>query len=445
MNIRKAPTKLALILWVSFTVTATFAADAIDEARRLLETRKAEQAYQLLAPLEAERAGDPDYDFLLGLSALESGRPGLAVFALERVLAVRPDHIRARAELARAYFEIRDDAAAKQEFENVKKMGPPDPVAQAIEKYLQAIDVRFESLKATQWRAYAQLGVGADTNVASATDSSLVAIPALGNIVLLLDPAGQERGDTFVSGEAGFTVGHRISDNTLGFASVRLNERINESEHDVDTGVIDFTAGLSRSVGKHRYTGALVLQRFEVGNDLFRTITGGTLDWRYTLDGRNQITVFGQTARLNFHPDAQSARDVQQLRAGAAWAHAFEGVNAPTMFLSGYIGDEEERSGLPYLGRRFFGFRVGGEYFVNQKAQVFYSLNAEFSDYGGTEPLFLEARDDEYYLGVLGFRYRMAGGWTISPQVNYSRNKSTIPINDYSRTVLLTTLRYDFR
>lgn len=74
-----------------FSVTAQ--ADAtLDEARRLLDGKAAEQAYQLLAPLEDSRAGNPEYDYLLGVAALNAGRPKLAVFAFERVLSVQPGH-----------------------------------------------------------------------------------------------------------------------------------------------------------------------------------------------------------------------------------------------------------------------------------------------------------------------------------------------------------------
>ena len=105
----------------------------LDKARVLLQQGKAEQSYQLLAPLEDERAGDSEYDYLLGISALDSGKAGLAVFALERAVAVEPNNAEIRAELARAYFEIRDDAAAQREFENVRSSKPPKAVADAVE------------------------------------------------------------------------------------------------------------------------------------------------------------------------------------------------------------------------------------------------------------------------------------------------------------------------
>jgi len=59
-------------------------------------------AYAKLAPLEATRAGKPRFDYLFGLAALDSSHVTHAIFALERVLAMRPNDHPAKAKLARA-------------------------------------------------------------------------------------------------------------------------------------------------------------------------------------------------------------------------------------------------------------------------------------------------------------------------------------------------------
>src|SRR5207244_648186 len=82
-----------------------------------LAQKQPKQAYALLLPQEAARAGDPEFDYLLGLAALDSGELERAVFALERVLAVQPDNHLARAEIARAYLEMGARDAARQELE----------------------------------------------------------------------------------------------------------------------------------------------------------------------------------------------------------------------------------------------------------------------------------------------------------------------------------------
>ena len=102
------------------------AADAVtDRAKALLQRQDPQGAYKLLLPLESQRAGDPEYDYLLGIAALDAGDPERAVFALERVLALQPENLQARAEIGRAYLAMGEREAAKREFEAVKARQVP--------------------------------------------------------------------------------------------------------------------------------------------------------------------------------------------------------------------------------------------------------------------------------------------------------------------------------
>ena len=86
------------------------------EAEILIKKGKPSDAYALLEPLEFEHSGDTRFDYLMGIAALDSGIPGRATLALERVLAVDPEHAAARLDLARAYFQLGDLPRAKTEF-----------------------------------------------------------------------------------------------------------------------------------------------------------------------------------------------------------------------------------------------------------------------------------------------------------------------------------------
>ena len=50
------------------------------KAKSLLDANNPQAAYNLLVPLQSQRAGDPDYDYLLGVSALDLGKNTEAVF-----------------------------------------------------------------------------------------------------------------------------------------------------------------------------------------------------------------------------------------------------------------------------------------------------------------------------------------------------------------------------
>jgi predicted Zn-dependent protease len=110
-------------------------------ARAAQAAGQAGRAYELLAPLADARAGDPAFDYALGLAAVDSGRPSEAIVALQRVLAVQPNNGPARAELARAYAAIGDIDTARAEFDTVVgDPSIPDPVRQRFSRLVRDFD-----------------------------------------------------------------------------------------------------------------------------------------------------------------------------------------------------------------------------------------------------------------------------------------------------------------
>ncbi|HMX16999.1 MAG TPA: tetratricopeptide repeat protein, partial [Rhodocyclaceae bacterium] len=138
MRTRKLLAALAATLLAS---GAALADNPLDEARRLLDAGDGAQAYALLVPAESARAGDPAFDLLLGIAALEAGETTRAIFALERAVTVDPGNARARAELARAYLAAGETDAARREFERVRKQDVPADVKRTIDRFLSAADL----------------------------------------------------------------------------------------------------------------------------------------------------------------------------------------------------------------------------------------------------------------------------------------------------------------
>ncbi|HHJ35027.1 MAG TPA: tetratricopeptide repeat protein, partial [Gammaproteobacteria bacterium] len=118
--------RVACFLLSSLVSVAVHADESIlSQAKALHQAGKAQQAYQLLQSNADEYAGTFEYDYLLGQAAIDAGQPLEAVFALERVLDQHPDFAPARAELAKAYFLIGENEAAKAEFSRAQKADMP--------------------------------------------------------------------------------------------------------------------------------------------------------------------------------------------------------------------------------------------------------------------------------------------------------------------------------
>ncbi len=103
--------------------------DLLLNAQQLMSKSSAGEAYEMLIKHEAEFAGDPKYDYILGVSALDSERAGYAVLAFQRTLAVAPRFL----GLARAYFRLGAYSDAEQEFSEVKQYNPPHNIKRSIQ------------------------------------------------------------------------------------------------------------------------------------------------------------------------------------------------------------------------------------------------------------------------------------------------------------------------
>ena len=108
--------------------------------------------------------GQPEFDYLLGVAALDSGKLEEAIIAFERVLALIPNHAGAQMDLARAYYAAGSFDLAEGAFVKLRESNPPPAAQQAINRYLEAIQSRKRQTQAG-WSGFGELGLGYDTNI----------------------------------------------------------------------------------------------------------------------------------------------------------------------------------------------------------------------------------------------------------------------------------------
>lgn len=432
---------LRVFLALAFALLSAHAlADAVtDQAAALLKRGAAKEAYDLLLPLEPQRAGDPQYDYLLGIAALDAGDPERAVFALERVLAQQPDNALARAEIARAFYLMGEREAARREFEAVRSAAIPDEAKATVDRYLSAI----AAAEGTRFDGFIELSGGYDSNVASATASSSIAIPAFGGAAFTLDPTLTERGDQFFNVAGGVSFTRKIGQPWALIGGISASLRRNMDQTLFSTDTIDANLGARYTRGLDAFTLGVQGQYFAVDSSRYRGATGAIAQWQHSFDERTQITLFGQYAQLRY--ETQPVRDANRGVVGLGYAQAFAGRYSPVLFASVYGGKEEAVDPLfPYLGHTPVGVRLGGQLRLGGGWSTFASMSFERRTYGGSEPLFLVEREDEQTDAILGLSYLWRPGTTVVAQVAYTDNQSNVPLSDFDRTVSSVALRFNF-
>ncbi|HSH97517.1 MAG: tetratricopeptide repeat protein [Methylophilaceae bacterium] len=417
-----------------------FAGDAnTDKAAELLKARDYKGAYALLEPLESEKAGNVDYDYLFGVSAVETGEATRAIFAFERVLAVQPNNADARAMLARAYFLAGEPENAKAEFKNIQSDKLDPAISKLVKANILAIDKATG--QASTFAAYIDLGLGYDTNINSATSNGSVVI---GGIPLTLSNSSIEKGSAYGALSGGVSFKAPVAKDFTVFGGLQASTRTNWTDGTFDPSYTDVSLGASYKKYIDTFTASINRNDFNVNSNKFLESTGATAQWQREIDDANQVSVFGQYANLSY--SGQSLRDAHRKVAGAGWGHAFSGDKAPVIFLSAYGGQEQAtNSAFDYLAStNLYGVRAGGQFAVNYKTVAYATSSYENRTYDGIDPAFLTERNDKQYDFSVGVRYTPFPGLTVKPQFSYLNNDSNISLFGYERTVLSINLRKDF-
>ena len=436
---------VALALLLGTISPQAVADELLERARAMQAAGNSQEALELLLPEQSARAGDPDYDYLLGVAALDMGRNTEAVFALERVLAVQPGNVAARAQIARAYYNLNETQTARREFEAVRAESITPETAQTIDRYLSAIAQtdRGETLRA---QFFLEFSAGYDSNVNGATDLNQIAVPAFNGLEFALDPSAQEQEDGFFSFNIGAAVNAPLSARAALIGGLSLYKRFNLHESDFGTGYIDGYLGTAFNTGRDTWTVIGQLNTFLLDDPDYsggyRNAAGATVQWTRDLSARQQLTAYLQYAAL--HYPSEQERDADRVILGLGYAFALRGGD-PSAYVGLYGGVERERDDdFDFLAHRPLGIRAGGQKALAERVWWFGSLGYERRDYRGEDPSFQTTRRDHQYAAATGVHYLLANAWRLSPQVSYIRNTSNIDLNEYDRWQAYVTLRYDW-
>ena len=196
MTIKTIFQVFAIALFLLIAGTATNAAGAeldrpaditgVVDARELVRNVKNDEALDALRALAKTHPKHTDTLFLLGLAAIErSEQPDIteadrealladAITALRTILIDRPDHVRVRLELARAFFLNEDDSLARDHFERVLAGNPPPSVVANVQLFLDSIRAR------RRWSTYLGIALLPSTNIGrDPHENTIITIPGL--------------------------------------------------------------------------------------------------------------------------------------------------------------------------------------------------------------------------------------------------------------------------
>ncbi len=434
--------------------------DSLARARKLIEQKSYQQAYALLSAQEMDRAGEPQFDYWLGVAAYESDRLERAAMAFERALTVNPDFDSARMELARTLFRMGSLDLAEQEFHRLQARTPNAEGKAAIDLYL----VEIAHLKARQKlsvNGYVEIGGGRDNNITSSTrDFSQAVFSSFGFPGIVPTGNSIQRSANFAGANGGIDMVNRYAEDRTFFASAGLRTRGYQHFPEYNLGLLDATIGHEfRNADVVWQTTAFGQQFSQAGakpdatnpvapsND--RRSGGLGMEVRKRMNGALQLASGVQLTAFRYKDNVTQDTDQATVSLTALVTPA----NWPggIFSLAGFYSSDRAKRPLNSLGGTDVSRKTIGARFTVQSdpektlswlGSAGWTQRRDDKDFARAL-LIAKGRDDLFDL-TLRLSWRIGRGFSLQPYLSYLDNRSNIALYEFRKTEGGLMLRYDF-
>jgi tetratricopeptide (TPR) repeat protein len=450
---RWIPPLVALALAAGVIAPAQANPEALERARKLLNESNPKQAYMELIKLESQLAGNIDYDYLLGVAALDSGKIDDAIIAFERVLAVRPNHAGAQMDLARAYFMAGSFDLAEAAFKQLLESNPPPIAQQTINRYLEAI--RGRKRETTRgWSGYTELGIGYDDNITGVpTDFGAAAQQSFGIVGIEATGNSIKRKAAFANAAGALEYSHPLSQGwgVFGGGEVRGRGYDGESDFNSVSGEARLGTALNDGPTQWRAMAGYLAFNQEGAADTDPKITNDRRsayalgEWKRMIDQKTQVGLGLQYSRVRFPTNA--VEDFDQVFLSASWLRSFETKGVPLLFVSAFVSDDSAVNKLPDgetdKSKNLAGMRGYLQYSLTPKLNTFgalgFVLRRDKDDFARSTTV--EEGEDRFGEFLLGVNWEFRKDCAVRAQWSYTRNASNIDLYDFKRNEVSTAVR----
>ncbi len=427
-----------------------------DEAKALIAASNPKQAYVILVAEQDKLTGNVEFDYLLGVAALDSGKIDEAIIAFERVLAVQPNNAGAQLDLARAYFNAGSLDLSEGTFRKLKTLNPPPSALAAIDKYLAAIAERRLAAR-RMLSLWGEMALGYDTNLTGVPNDFTTAIQQAFNLIGV-QPTGNsiKRKAPYLGAAVGADLLFPISESWNGYVGGDLRGRGYRKEAEFNSGTAEVRASAIWEGGRHQVRLNTSYNAFEQRgdapgdpqptNDRRAAVGGG--EYRFTLSSTNQLSVGLARAQTRFPKN--NIEDFNSSIGSLSLLTAFGGKGSPVLQLTAFgTRDKALRKladGVTDKSKKVTGLRAYGQVNLNDKLSAFTSAgySQRRDDSAFARATTVDFGRDKMTDVTLGVNWRFQTSCNLRAQWFGSRNNSNIAIYDYTRHEVSSTIRCEF-
>ena len=430
---------LLLIVLMGLLPVGAYSMSNFPQLEKLIEGKLFVKAYQQASKLQSQNEGDPRFDYLYGLAALETGHYNEAVFSLERVKFSTPNVIRPRLELARAYLKLNNKTAALNEFKSVLLLSPPVAVKQNIESYITALGKEQSPLKIKSIiKSLASFSIGYDDNMSFGVDDEFIDLPVFGSVRLNPDSVKQSSGFT----ESRLQIQQRKTRNRTSstFAMANLTHREYFKNDDFNLSDFDFRTGILWNKGKRQYQLIARDRPVLFGGNLYSNTIGFDAIARQALANRKLASISLSLENYDYKPLANADRKRAYLtgRLDFNQGNAFHQVS--TSIGRGWPDNDE--------GKQYSRDIAAISYNLTQnwdvKNRSFFGVNFGQYQNRDSNSLSSDKRKDKRTVIDAGHAFKINDNVALIFSLRHINNNSNLDLYDAKRNEVRMGVRYEW-
>lgn len=456
---RSTALKLAATALIALLISTTSRAgpelDVLRRAQQLLANGNSKQAYMDLIAAQDQLADNVEFNYLLGVAALDSGKVDEAIISFERVLAANPNNAGAKLDLARAYFAVGSFDLAESSFRELAASNPPAETRASIDRYLDAIAAKRNQGKQKLF-AWGETSLGYDTNITGVPADFSSAVQSAFNLVGV-NPTGNsiKRKAPYLAVAAGADYVLPLNAKWSALLGGELRGRAYRREGEFNSGFGEIRAGGAWVSGQQNWRVTANANRFDQDGAApgdpkptnARTAATVSAEYRYAFSSAKQLSIGLSGGQTRFPKN--KVEDFNSSSAILGWSQVFEGNSSPLWILNGFYSDDKAvrtlADGVTEKSKNVSGIRHTLQYSLTENLSIFNTLGATLRK---DKSAFARANTVEFGRDTLadaglGVNWRFQSKCSLRVQWLGSRNDSNIAIYDYTRHEVSSNIRCD--
>lgn len=409
----------------------------LGELQYLISQKQYEEAYSK-GKLHYEYLGEPDFDYILGISALKSGVSAPAVFAFERVVEDKPNWYEARLYLIRSYIAANNlPAANSQALALINAPKPPDRIKTAAQTLLASSQTK-QRLAGRSYSQSIELGYGVDSNVNAGTSEESIIIPNLGEF--LLSEQSKSTDDNYAKLNYVGRYSHPVDQHSTLLIGVNADWYKFDELSQYDRISSNVSARYQHQRDKTLWHIQANVAPLLLDGQLYRTessVSGGA---NYQLNKQASIFSALTVGVMNnaFDDKLDNSFYAFNLGAGYLGKKSYQSVTTSFKNESANIDEGE------FNAKQITGIYYQANVLLSPQWQLLAQSGYQWIEHQSEHPLFLEERSDKLLILSSKLKYLANKNLALQLGLNYQDKTSNLSLFEYDRFDTNLSARYSF-